>query len=100
MLDDALRGSTKDSRRPPCPPASGDPGLSARGRRHRLGSRRCRARVGEARDDTTPRHADGVGPAVTDAVRLRGELMHLSAAAEDSPNIYDDGQVEGSSARR
>jgi hypothetical protein len=39
---------------------------------------------------------DGVGLAVTEAVALdRGRVL-VSAAAEDSPNVYDDGPVVGS----
>ena len=38
----------------------------------------------------------GVGLAVTDAVCLTGERLLVSAAAEDSPNTYDDGPVVAS----
>jgi hypothetical protein len=38
----------------------------------------------------------GVGLAVTDAVSLGGEQVLVSAAAEDSPNTYDDGPVVAS----
>lgn len=37
----------------------------------------------------------GIGLAVTDAVSLGGPLVLVSAAAEDSPNTYDDGPVVG-----
>ena len=37
----------------------------------------------------------GVGLAATDAVALPGGRVLLSAAAEDTPNAYDDGQVVG-----
>jgi hypothetical protein len=40
--------------------------------------------------------AGGVGLAVTDAVALGDGLVLVSAAAEDSPNSYDDGPVVGS----
>ena len=40
--------------------------------------------------------ADGAGLAVTDAVTLADGLVLVSAAAEDSPNAYDDGPVVGS----
>ncbi|MCW2832747.1 MAG: hypothetical protein JWN68_700 [Nocardioides sp.] len=40
--------------------------------------------------------ADGVGLAATDAVALADGLVLVSAAAEDSPNTYDDGPVVGS----
>lgn len=36
---------------------------------------------------------DGVGLAVTDAVAIGGNRLLVSAAAEDSPNTYDDGPV-------
>lgn len=39
---------------------------------------------------------EGVGLAVTDAVTLPGSGVLVSAAAEDSPNAYDDGPVLGS----
>jgi Family of unknown function (DUF6910) len=39
---------------------------------------------------------DGVGLAVTDAVSLGNGLVLVSAAAEDSPNAYDDGPVVAS----
>lgn len=39
----------------------------------------------------------GVGLAVTDAVAIGGGLVLVSAAAEDSPNTYDDGPVLASS---
>ena len=38
----------------------------------------------------------GIGLAVTDAVSLGGRVVLVSAAAEDSPNSYDDGPVVGS----
>lgn len=38
----------------------------------------------------------GVGLAVTDAVALGGSRVLVSAAAEDTPNVYDDGPVLGS----
>jgi hypothetical protein len=37
-----------------------------------------------------------VGLAVTDAVTLGGQQVLVSAAAEDTPNVYDDGPVVGS----
>lgn len=37
----------------------------------------------------------GVGLGVTDAVLLHGERILVSAAAEDSPDAYDDGPVVG-----
>lgn len=42
--------------------------------------------------------AGGVGLAVTDAIALdrRRDRVLVSAAAEDSPNVYDDGPVVGS----
>ncbi|MCD4534431.1 hypothetical protein LRP67_10085 [Nocardioides sp. cx-169] len=39
---------------------------------------------------------DGVGLAVTDAVTLSEDRVLVCAAAEDSPNAYDDGPVRGS----
>jgi hypothetical protein len=39
---------------------------------------------------------DGVGLAVTEAVALDGGRVLVSAAAEDSPTVYDDGPVVGS----
>ncbi len=39
---------------------------------------------------------DGVGLAVTDAVTISGGRVLVSAAAEDSPNAYDDGPVVAS----
>jgi hypothetical protein len=39
---------------------------------------------------------DGVGLAVTEAVALDRDRVLVSAAAEDSPNVYDDGPVVGS----
>ena len=41
-------------------------------------------------------HANGAGLAVTDAASLGGERVLVSAAAEDSPNTYDDGPVVAS----
>lgn len=38
----------------------------------------------------------GVGLAVTDAVAIGGTRVLVSAAAEDTPNVYDDGPVLGS----
>jgi hypothetical protein len=60
--------------------------------------------LGEALARAQPTHVlrydlgsvDGVGLAVTDAVSLGGGLVLVSAAAEDSPNAYDDGPVVGS----
>lgn len=48
-----------------------------------------------------PRHydlgeLDGVGLAVTDSVPAGGDLLLVSAAAEDTPNPRDDGPVTGS----
>jgi len=40
--------------------------------------------------------ANGAGLAVTDAASLGGERVLVSAAAEDSPNTYDDGPVVAS----
>lgn len=40
--------------------------------------------------------ADGLALAVTDAVTLPDGRILVSAAAEDSPNVYDDGPVLGS----
>lgn len=50
---------------------------------------------------TNPRHydlgeVDGVGLAVTDAVTLPDGSVLVSAAAEDSPNVRDDGPVVAS----
>ena len=65
--------------------------------------------AGEAAPGTVPvtgaRHHDlgtvhGVGLAVTDAVVLPGGGMLLSAAAEDSPNVRDDGRVVGAALVR
>ncbi len=42
----------------------------------------------------------GVGLAVTDAVALAGDMLLLSAAAEDTPNPRDDGPVVGSALVR
>ena len=42
----------------------------------------------------------GIGLAVTDAVRLAGDTILLSATAEDSPNPRDDGPVTGSALIR
>ena len=65
--------------------------------------------AGEAGPDSVPvtgaRHhdlgtVDGVGLAVTDAVVLPGGGMLLSAAAEDSPSVRDDGPVVGSALVR
>jgi hypothetical protein len=58
----------------------------------------------EALDQAQPIHVlrydlgsvDGVGLAVTDAVALGAGPVLVSAAAEDSPNAYDDGPVVGS----
>ena len=59
----------------------------------------------EAVTVTGPRHydlgeVDGVGLAVTDAVRLPGGDVLVSAAAEDAPNVRDDGPVVGSALVR
>lgn len=43
---------------------------------------------------------DGVGLAITDAVALPDGAVLLSAAAEDSPNVRDDGPVVGSALAR
>lgn len=43
---------------------------------------------------------DGVGLAITDAVVLPGGSVLVSAAAEDSPNVRDDGPVVGSALVR
>ena len=45
---------------------------------------------------TTSRRAGGLALAVTDAVTLPDGRVLVSAAAEDSPNTYDDGPVLGS----
>jgi len=54
---------------------------------------------------TNPRHYDlgdvaGVGLAITDAVTLADGSVLLSAAAEDSPNVRDDGAVVASALVR